>query len=444
MLSAAGCTDGDWSGFYRLFSRDEWKIESLFEPVKRHLLHRMPIGVAAVAVLDDTKISKTGKKTPGVSYHRDSMSPPFRHNLIRAQRFAQLSLSVPFAFGEPAGSRSIPVDFRHAPCPPKPRKSAPAEQWVRYREAQRTTNLSHAGVAMIQALRRDIDQMDGPERPLITSVDGSYTNKTVLKNLPERTTLIGRIRKDAHFYHLPADQPSRGRKRLYGERAPTPEQIRADPSIPWQKVRVFATGRVHECEVKEFSPVLWKKAGAAQPLRIIVIRPLAYRLTTNSRLLYRDAAYLICTDLSLPIDQLIQAYFWRWDIEVNHRDEKQLIGVGEAQVRSPKSVERAPAFAVAMYSLLLLAHGLTYGFDTTEAVTALPKWRAGSSSPRFRVSTGEMLKQIRGRSASKALDAQLNFDDFEARVARHLKLPKSQVTLALALRYATATTAPPS
>lgn len=297
---------------------------------------------------------------------------------------------------------------------------------------------------MIQALRRDINEMDGPERPLITSVDGSYTNKTVLKNLPERTTLIGRIRKDARFYHLPADQPSRGRKRLYGERAPTPEQIRTDPSIPWQKVSVFATGRVHECEFKELSPVLWKKAGAAMPLRIIVIRPLAYRLTTSSRLLYRDPAYLICTDLSLPVDQLIQAYFWRWDIEVNHRDEKQLIGVGEAQVRSPKSVERAPAFAVAMYSLLLLAHGLTYGFDTTEAVTALPKWRAGSSSPRFRIPTGEMVDQIRGNSASKALDAQLNFDDFEARVARHMKLPKSQLTRAQALRYATATTAPPS
>ncbi|MBU0717952.1 MAG: hypothetical protein KJ749_06865, partial [Planctomycetes bacterium] len=58
----------------------------------------------------------------------------------------------------------------------------------------------------------------------------------------------------------------------------------------------------------------------------------------------------ICTDPDLPLDQLLQHYIWRWEIEVNHRDEKQIIGVGEAQVRGARSVERQPAFAVACYS----------------------------------------------------------------------------------------------
>jgi len=31
---------------------------------------------------------------------------------------------------------------------------------------------------------------------------------------------------------------------------------------------------------------------------------------------------------------LIQYYFDRWQIEVNHRDEKSLLGVGQAQVWS--------------------------------------------------------------------------------------------------------------
>jgi hypothetical protein len=90
-----------------------------------------------------------------------------------------------------------------------------------------------------------------------------------------------------------------------------------------------------------------------------------------------------------------------------------------------------------MYSLLLLAHGLTHGFDAADAVTALPKWRANSSSPRFRIPTGEMLTEVRARTSATALAAQPNFTHFDARVARHLKSPKSSVSMLDALRYAT-------
>jgi hypothetical protein len=47
------------------------------------------------------------------------------------------------------------------------------------------------------------------------------------------------------------------------------------------------------------------------------------------------------------VQKLVHYCLWRWDVEVNHRDEKQIIGVGQTQVWSPKSVDRQPAFAVA-------------------------------------------------------------------------------------------------
>jgi len=52
---------------------------------------------------------------------------------------------------------------------------------------------------------------------------------------------------------------------------------------------------------------------------------------------------------------LLQSYLWRWDIEVNFRDQKSLLGIGEAQVRNPHSVQSQPALAVAAYGLLLLS-----------------------------------------------------------------------------------------
>ena len=75
---------------------------------------------------------------------------------------------------------------------------------------------------------------------------------------------------------------------------------------------------------------MWRTAGVAQVLQLIVIAPLAYRLRKGSRLLYRDPGFLICTDPDLHPRDIIEAYFQRWDIEVNFREEKTLLGVGQA------------------------------------------------------------------------------------------------------------------
>ena len=67
---------------------------------------------------------------------------------------------------------------------------------------------------------------------------------------------------------------------------------------------------------------LLRRADAYQVLQLIVIAPLAYRLRKGSKLLYRDPAFLICTDENLDPRLLIEAYFQRWGIEVNFRNEK--------------------------------------------------------------------------------------------------------------------------
>ena len=42
--------------------------------------------------------------------------------------------------------------------------------------------------------------------------------------------------------------------------------------------------------------VYWRKAGPDMPLLLVVIKPLGYRLRKGSKLLYRQPAFLICTD----------------------------------------------------------------------------------------------------------------------------------------------------
>jgi hypothetical protein len=78
-------------------------------------------------------------------------------------------------------------------------------------------------------------------------------------------------------------------------------------------------------------------------------------------MLYRKPSFLICTDPDASIREILHAYLWRWDIEVNFRDEKTLLGVGQAQVRDERSVEYVPALAVAAYAMLLTSATQAYG-----------------------------------------------------------------------------------
>ena len=437
LLGAAGRQFVDWSADYRLFSRDVWDARELFVPILRGIVDLLPPGTPVVGAMDDTHVEKTGTRTPGVAYRRDPLSPAFHTNFIRAQRFLQVSALLPNA--QPAGSaRALPIAYEHVPPVPKPKKNASEQEHAAYREQRRLDNLSTHGVQALRRLREDLDQRHGAAgRVLVMGVDGSYTNRTVLKGLPPRTTLIGRVRKDAKLFALPRpeDQPAVGTKRQYGEPLPTPEQIRQGDTLPWQEVRAFGAGTMHTFRVKTIAPVLWPKAGAQRPLRLVVIAPVAYRPRKGSRRIYRQPAYLICTDPDLPLEQVLQDYLWRWDIEVNHRDEKQIIGVGEAQVRSPQSVSRQPALAVVSYSILLLAAARAFGTDTPRGRLPLPKWQ--SKRTEQRLSTQELMRQLRSEVWAYAINRLVpNSDDFVTGLAASAKCPESSLPAVSAMLYA--------
>ncbi|MBF8265072.1 MAG: hypothetical protein HW384_936 [Dehalococcoidia bacterium] len=139
------------------------------------------------------------------------------------------------------------------------------------------------------------------------------------------------------------------------------------------------SGQDWSADYKMFSRSRWQAESLFDP----VIDDYLVRYPEHARTNYRDPAYLLSTDLVASAAHLIQAYFDRWQIEVNHRDEKDLLGVGQAQVRSPQSVPRHPAFAVASYSLSLLAALRTFGPGRTSDYLDLPKWRKHSKRPSF-------------------------------------------------------------
>jgi hypothetical protein len=382
----------DWSADYRLFSQAQWKVPDLFASVFEQAV-ASPSLAAALRVYtgtDDTLLRKTGKKTPGTTYARDPLSPPFQVNLVLGQRFVQTSLLLP-----PAGTdhpwRALPVSFSHAPTPKIPKRGSP-EQKAAVKEFRKQHRLSVIALDQLAVCRRQLDgQTGGADKWLIDAVDGSYANRTFFRGLPERTHVLARVRKDAKFRaYLPPDQRRGARK--YGPTLPTPLASLADPALPWQSGSLFITGQFRTLHYKELAGLCWPKVSGARPLRLILIKAAGYRLCKGGKLLYREPAFLLTTDQTTPATELIAAYLARWEVEVNFRDEKTVLGVGQAQVHNPQAVARAPAFLVACYALLLWSNILVFGDQRTAAFPKLPRWR---TIPPLRPSTRDLVRLLR-------------------------------------------------
>ena len=394
----------DWSADYRLFSQAHWEAQAAFTPVLTQALRHSSCGSQRVYFgQDDTLLRKSSRKIPGTRYARDPLSPPFQVNLVLGQRFVQTSLLV-----QPGGAehpwRALPVSFSPAPTPKIPQRASPEEQ-AALKEVRKKHRLSLVALEQLRFCRQFLDrQPGGRQRWLMDVVDGGYSNRTFFAGVPERTEVVARMRKDANLRaYLPPEQRRGARK--YGPDLPTPLAYLQDPNLPWQSMSVFVAGKLRTLHYKEVSGVCWPKVTQDRQMRLILIKAPGYRLRQGSKLLYREPAFLITTDLTTLAAELIAAYLARWEVEVNFRDEKTLLGVGQAQVRHAQSVARAPAFLVAAYSMLLWTNIRVFGDRRTQDFAPLPAWR---NTEPVRPSTRDLLRLLQRQAEQANLNQMRN------------------------------------
>jgi hypothetical protein len=376
ILASLGRDQQDWSADYKLHARAEWEEQSLFDALLPSALVHCPGRFVPVA-LDDTRLRKTGKRIPTAFWQRDPLSPPFRVNLQWGLRFLQASLLLPLHRKHKVNARAIPVRFMAAPSLKKPGVKADRQEQERYRQQRKQHNLSQQAVHLLTGLRASLDQAGAQTKALLVAGDGSFCNRTLFRTPLERIELLCRTRADVR---LCAPAPP-GSRRKYAQEKCTPEQVRQDEAVAWQSAKLWHGGRRRKLRYKEVGTLLWQSGAGTRPLRLLVVGPIPYRRTKHSRLCYRRPAFLLTTDRSTPATQLLQVYLDRWEIEVNHRDEKTILGVGQAQVWSQKSVARQPALVIAAYSALLLASLEAYGATRNQVYQLLPKWRRKSQRP---------------------------------------------------------------
>lgn len=406
----SGRDQQDWSADYKVFERSSWIEDRVFEPVRRYWLQdhiaRGWAGKPLVAGIDTTSVKKTGKKIPHTQYYRDPMSPPFHVNLQWGQRLLNISALVARDGMEKGPARGIPVALRCCRRPSKPGRNATPLEKKGYEAALERCALSVIAVDAVKEQRKQVDKLGAEGQLLLMVGDGAFANAKIFTAGWDRAAWLCRTRKDMAVYYpsegSPGKEGRKGRRRKYGRKAPTPEELRKDETVPWKETEVYLGENRCLVKYKSMSGILWKAARGAV-VRILVINGLPYLVPGAKKKSYRRPAYLVYRGPDLPDEWLVQWYIWRPEVEVNIRDEKQVFGIGEAQVWSERSVPRCPAFLAATYGCLLVAAIRANGHRRGDFYLPLPKWNR--RKPSQRPSTEEIVKKLRAEIVSDALPA---------------------------------------
>lgn len=377
----------DWSSEYKLHSRSKWQAQSLFEPTLKAAIALCP-GKFLPLASDDTRLRKSGKKIKTAQWGRDPHSPAWRINLQWGLRFLHTSILVPLHsnYLNAVAARALPVWFEEVPPVAKPDKRASNEEKKAYRQKIKQQNLSTQSLEMFKQMRERVDEAGGKEKILAFSLDGSFCNKTIFGAQLERTIVIARTRRDAQLCF-----PSTFGRSKYSTETFTPEAVLKDAERVWQIATIFHGNRWRYVDYKDVNQLLWRRGGKTRRLRLLVVRPIPYRKTKKGKLLYRNPAYLLTTDLETPAQELLQIYFDRWQIEVAHQELKDSFGLGQAQLRVPDSVARQPALTVATYSTLHLAALQCFGALRNSEIWPLPKYQR----EKVRISSRDLIRKLR-------------------------------------------------
>ena len=355
-LLTLGITSGDWSAWYRLFSRPRYDEAVLAQCLLKETLEQVDEDEPYCVAVDSTSIHRSSLRMPGTSWLRDSRFSAFRPGIHRAQRFVHGAWLTPLEAGY---SRAIPLRFLPAFPPKAVAAQAPAEkEW-------------EAGVHFLSWLRENLDQLGRTKEYVLALADGGFDVLDLWRNLPERVILITRTARNRRLYWLPEPDPhpGPGRPASYGARAPHPADWLHAGLRNWPKKRVQVRGRWIEMRYQVLGPFVREEL-PERPLFLIVTKGM-HRLIGQKRPHYKHRGpsfYLVSAlqqgqDWVLPFPiELILAWLWqRWEIEVAHREMKSGLGLGEKQCWNTRSAFVSVQWTAWVYAVFLLAGYRTWG-----------------------------------------------------------------------------------
>ena len=367
LIMTLGMTEQDWSGWYRLFSHRRFNYDKASEILFRETLAHVDENGLYVVGGDATQTPRSSRKLEGSGWLRNLRNPPFMVGIHAAQRWFNGSWLIP---AEDGYSRAVPIKWMPAFTEKSdPKEHAPCKEW-------------EAAVAFLTWIQMQLKRCGRLTQQVLMVADGSYDTLDLWKQLPDGVILLARSAKNRALWHLPKQRAGRGRKRVYGKRALSPQQ-RWGQAGSWGTCNFMVRGRMRHLQYRVSQPVL-RRGAPHRKLILIVVRG-KKRQNKHGHTYRRDPLPFLVNAvqdgkgrwvLPLPVETLLFWAWQRWKLEVCHRELKSNFGLGNKQCFNPHSAVLSVQWSAWVYSLLLLAGYRTWRLSNASDVPT--RWWRGS------------------------------------------------------------------
>ena len=258
--------------------------------------------------LDDTPSQRYGPCVEGAGIHHNPTPGPANHAFLYGHSFVTLAWMVEHPQW---GTRALPIRaelyVRQKDLPKIPKERRP-----KFR-----TKLTQAAELIEWAAAC----LEFKGKPIWLVVDGGYAKREVIQAAQRKgITLIGRLRKDAALRSLPGPQPAskRGPKPKYGKEVISLPK-RAGHRQGWQTAEMVLYGKKVTKTYKTFLAT-WKPARGQ--IRVVLVKE-------------EDGwVAFFCTDPNATPAEILEMVADRNSLEQTFKDEKEVWGAGQQQLRN--------------------------------------------------------------------------------------------------------------
>ena len=338
-VTAALCVTGlslekHFENYHRVLNRAKWSsLEA------SHILLGLLVGAFAlcgpiILGLDDTIERRRGAKIKAKGIYRDPVRSSHGH-FVKASglRWLSLMLLAPI----PWAGRIWALPFLTI--------LAPSERYYQGKQ-RKHKKLTEWAYQLILLVRRWL-----PKRQLVVVADSGFAVIELLFQLCQLqnpVAMIVRFRMDAALYE-PAKNTSgqKGRPRKKGKRLPTLETVAEDKHTHWKRLTVqeWYGEKKRKIEITSGTAV-WSHSGKpAVPIRWVIVRDPMHVFKTQA---------LLCTDLKISAEQIVQWFPRRWQVEVTFHEVRTHLGVETQRQWADLSILRITPALLSLFSIVTL------------------------------------------------------------------------------------------
>jgi len=323
-----------FQNFHRALNRAVWSSLEASRILLELLVNAFSENRAIVLGLDDTIERRRGANIKAKGIYRDPVHSSHSH-FVKASGLRWLSLM--FLAPIPWAQRVWALPFLTA--------LAPSERYYagRNRKHKKLTDWAYQ---MILQIRRWL-----PKRFLVVVADSSFAVIDLLwrlQQLKNPVCMITRFRLDAALYEPAQPVPGKlGRPRKKGKRLPTLEQIAEDKQTRWKRLTVqeWYGEKKRNIEITSQTAVWFHSGKPPLPIRWVVVR--------DPKMIFKTQA-LLCTDLSVSAEQIIQWFVRRWQVEVTFHEVRTHLGVETQRQWADLSILRITPALLGLFSIVTL------------------------------------------------------------------------------------------